>query len=462
MNQRSSSSRTTRRTFIQSNLKAALALGALPSLVPSAVLGRAGAVAPNSKLAIGCIGNGPQGRGVMSNFLSQTDTQVVALCDVAGRNLQVALNMVNQRYQNTDCATYADYRELLARNDIDAVLIATPDHWHVPVAIDAARAGKDMYLEKPMGLSVAEDQKLRKVIHQKQRIFQFGTQQRSSRQFRQACELVRNGMIGDLKQINVWCSASRPGGSTDAAPIPADLQYERWLGPAPQAPYTLGKCFDEPAPGVWKTWWFNYDYALGFIAGWGVHPLDIAYWGYPQMMEEPFAVEGGGIFPEQGSCNTSVAWDVEFAFPQGVNLTFRGVRNGFNEALPMNNLDPWKEKYGRITDHGTAFEGDDGWVLVDRTGIRTAPESLIEWSPSTGQLHLARSSNHVRNFLDSVRTRRPAICPIDVAVQADILCHVSDIATRVNRPLTWDPVKERFLGDRNANQRLRARSARVL
>ena len=139
----------------------------------------------------------------------------------------------NQKYQDQDCKTCRDYRELLARRDIDAVLIATPDHWHVPIALAAVRAGKDLYLEKPMGLSVEEDQLLRKTVQERKRIFQFGTQQRSSREFRQACELVRNGRIGKLKQINVWCSASRPGGSTKEAPVPAGLDYDRWLGPGP-------------------------------------------------------------------------------------------------------------------------------------------------------------------------------------------------------------------------------------
>jgi predicted dehydrogenase len=450
----------TRRRFVRDNLAAALAVSAFPSIIPASALGREGKTAPNSRVVMGAIGTGPQGRGVMGGFLAESDAQVVAVCDLAGRNLKLAQDQVNQRYKDNGCATYTDHRVLLARKDIDAVIIATPDHWHVPVALAAARAGKDMYLEKPMGMSVEEDQLLRKVILQKKRIFQFGTQQRSQEQFRLACELVRNQRIGKLKQINVWCSASHPGGSTAPAPVPADLNYEMWLGPAPSTPYTLGKAFDSEPPATWKTWWFNYDYALGFIAGWGVHPLDIAYWGYPQMMSDIVEVQGKGIIPKQGACNTSVAWDVNFTLLGGVRMTYRGVRNGFDQVLEMNDLTPWAKKYGRATDHGTAFEGTEGWVLVDRGAIRTYPENLVEAKFGANDIRLTVSSNHARNFLASVKTRTPAISPIQDAVQADVLCHLSDIATRVDRPLKWDPTRERFVKDAEANQRLKMRPQR--
>jgi predicted dehydrogenase len=384
---------------------------------------------------------------------------VIALCDVAKRNLDAALNQVNQRYQDNACKTYSDYRELLARQDIDAVLIATPDHWHVPVALAAARAGKDMYVEKPMGLSVQEDQLLRKTVQERKRIFQFGTQQRSSTEFRRACELVRNGRIGKLKQIDVWCAASRPGGTTKEAPVPEGINYDRWLGPARYTPFTVEKCFDESIPGAWKTWWFNYDYALGFVAGWGVHPLDIAYWGHPGMMNGPMAIEGEAVIPTEGACNTSIAWDVRFKFADGVGMQYRGTRNGYDVVNALNDMRPWEQKYGQIPDHGTAFEGTDGWVAVWRGGLRSHPASLAE-EPEPGSVRLPQSSNHVRNFLDSIKSRKPSICPVEDAVQADILCHVSDIATRVNRKITWDPAKEQFVNDNDANRKLAMRPVR--
>jgi predicted dehydrogenase len=450
-----------RRQFIRSNLTAALAASAFPAMVPASALGQAGRPAPSNRVVVGCIGVGPQGRGVMGNSLAQADAQVVAVCDVAKRNLEAALNQVNERYQNKDCVTYTDFRKLLARQDIDAVLIATPDHWHVPVAVAAGRANKDMYVEKPLGLSVQEDQMLRRVLQQKKRIFQFRTQQRSSSQFRQACELVRNGRIGKLQQINVWCSASRPGGPTKPVSPPADLDYDFWLGPAPNVPYTDGKAYDNDPPNTWKTWWYIYDYALGFIAGWGIHPLDIALWGHPNMMKGVMEVEGKGIFPKEGACNTSIAWDVSYKFADGVVMKYRGTRNGYDEVNAMNDMRPWEQKYGRAADHGTAFEGTEGWVLVDRGAIRTHPEKLLEEKLGANDTRLIQSSNHARNFLDCVKSRAAAICPIEDSVQGDTLCHLGDLATRLGRKLKWDAVKERFVGDAEANQRLAIRSTRA-
>lgn len=444
-----------RRQFLKTQAGALVATTAVPTLIPASVLGQN---APSNQVTVGCIGVGPQGRGDMRNFLHQSDCRVVALSDVSGRNLKAAVKNVSDAYHGDKPALHHDFHDLLARKDIDAVLIATPDHWHVPVAIAAARAGKDMYLEKPMGLSVEDDQRLRRVCRRRQRIFQFGTQQRSGSQFRLACELVRNGRIGKLQNINVWAPASRPGGSTDPIDPPADLDYPTWLGPAPKTPYTLGKAYDEG--GSWKTWWYHYDYALGFIAGWGVHPLDIAYWGHPNMMQGVMELAGPGVIPEQGACNTSIAWDVKFRFADGVTMRYRGARNG-GPASPLNDLSPWQKKYGKITGHGTAFEGTDGWVLVDRGQIRTSPENLVETKFGDGDLRLIKSSNHARNFLDAVKSRKPAICPIEDAVQADILCHISDIATRLGRQLRWDGQKERFVDDEQANQRLKHRPAKA-
>ncbi|MCP5519124.1 MAG: Gfo/Idh/MocA family oxidoreductase [Verrucomicrobiales bacterium] len=440
-----------RRSFLKRTLGAAAVTPAMPALVPSSVLGQN---APSNRIAVGCIGVGPQGRGVMSNFLRNPACRVIALSDISGRNLAAAVKMVHDAYQEKTAAVHHFFQDLLERRDIDAVLIATPDHWHVPVAIAAAESGKDMYLEKPMGLSVEDDQALRRVCQARQRIFQFGTQQRSSAQFRQACQLVRNGRIGKLKHITVWCAASRPGGSTAPMDPPKDLDYPTWLGAAPKTPYTLGKAYDED--GAWKTWWYNYDYALGFIAGWGVHPLDIACWGHPAMMNGPMEIEGRGDIPTQGACNTSVAWDVRFRFADGVTMEYRGAPNGAG-ASPLNDLAPWQQKYGKIVDHGTGFEGTDGWIMVDRTQIRTSPEDLVEDHATEGAVQLVKSANHVGNFLDSIRSRRPAICPIEDAVHADILCHLSDIATRMDRKLRWDPKAERFVDDAAADLHLKRR-----
>ena len=449
-----------RRTFLRSNLTAALAASAFPLVVPASVLGRAGAVAPNSRVGVAAIGVGPQGQGVMGGILARRNARVVVVCDVMDAHREGAKKQVDGRYGNQDCAALKDFREVLRRPDVDAVSIATPDHWHVPVAVAAARAGKDIYLEKPMGLAFAEDRLLREAVQKRQRVFQFGTQQRSSREFQRAIELVRNGRIGKLKHINVWAPASRPGGSTTPTPPIAGLDYEFWLGPAPATPYTDGKAADNPATGAWKTWWYNADYALGFVAGWGVHPLDIALWGHPAMMQGVMAIQGQGVVPKEGAGNTAVAWDVRFTFADGVTMTFRGTQNGYDERLPMNDLAEWTARYGPIEGHGTAFEGTDGWVEVHRGGLRTHPESLAQEAPSDGGFRARPSDSHQGDWIDSIQARRPAVCGIEESVQADLLCHLGDIALRSGRALKFDGAKERFVEDAEANRRLELRPVR--
>jgi predicted dehydrogenase len=433
--------RLSRRSFIQRATGLTLGAVGFPYVVRPSALGKAGTVAPSERITVGTVGVGPQGTYVMRNFLSQDDCRVVAVCDLKKPVLEAGRNTVNDYYKNSDCATYTDFRELIARPDIDVVHIATCDHWHVLVALEAARAGKDMYLEKPMGLSLAEDQALREACHRFGTIFQFGTQQRSERNFRFACELVRNGRIGKLHTINVWSPGSSSGGSRKPAPAPDWVDYDMWLGPAPYHPHTPDRTSNQ-----W--WWFVSDYALGFIAGWGVHPLDIALWGGGDELAGPLEIEGKGIWPDpEGVCDTAMNWDVTCRYDSGVTMHYTGT------PYP----DGWKQRYGRTSDHGTAFEGSEGWVHVDRSGINADPKELldIEWGANPGAPgRLYESNNHARNLLDCVKTRKEAICPIDASVQADILCHISDIAIRLEQKLRWDPAKERFVDSDAANRRL--------
>ena len=452
---------STRRNFLKRSAGLLFSTTALPLIIPDSAFGGSGKVAPSNRIVIGCIGVGPQGRGDMGNFLNQKDAQVVAVCDVKKDQLELARAAVNEQYQNSDCATTGDFRELVARKDIDAFLIATPDHWHVLVALAAVRAGKDIYLEKPMGLNLTEDWTLRREVRRHKRIFQFGTQQRSSRTFRLACELVRNGRIGKLKHINVWAPGSAPGGPTEVVPVPPALNYEMWLGPAPFRPYTLDRC---SADGAKKTWWYISDYALGFIAGWGIHPMDIAAWGAGGLLSGPVEVEGRGTFHSEGACDTATVWNINMTFGSGVTLKFVGVPNGGNQGRATCDAWPqeeeWKRRYRRITSHGTAFEGASGWVHVDREGINLQPENLIDESEASFPIQLLQSSNHVRNFLDSVKSRSETVCSIDESVFSDALCHICEIAIRLNRKVVWDPKNERFVRDEEANLRLLGRKMR--
>jgi predicted dehydrogenase len=450
-----------RRAFVRSAAGTTLAAAVFPTLAPASVLGRE-AVSPSNRLGIGVIGCGPQGQGDMRNFLNEKDCGVLAVCDVKNDQLEQARKLVNDHYGNQDCRAYHDFRELVGRPDIDACLIATPDHWHVLAAMAAVNSGKDVYVEKPLGVTLGEGQALRTAVHRKKSVFQFGTQQRSGRLFRFACELARNGAIGKLQHINVWAPGSAPGGSREIVPVPAGWDYDFWLGPAPFTEYTQDRC---SADGGKKTWWFISDYALGFIAGWGIHPMDIALWGGGNLMDDTVTVEGRGNFhAADGVCDTATIWEVDYRFASGLTMKFVGVPNGGNQDAPTGEPflhgDQWKQRYRRITTHGTAFEGTQGWAHVDRTGINLQPENLIDLNADDCKVQLTRSPGHVRNFLDSIKTRAETVSPIDTAVKGDALCHVGDIAIRLGRKLTFDLKREKFVNDDTANDRLKVRALR--
>ena len=428
-----------RRRFFKGTALGWAATSASGYVIPAAALGREGSIPPSDKIVVGSIGVGPQGSGVMTNFLNQKDCRVTALCDVKKQVRQKIKNQVDRFYGDRGCAVYHDFRELLSRQDIDAVTIATTDHWHVLVALAAVRAGKDVYLEKPMGLSLAEDQALRRECRRYGTVFQFGTQQRSGAHFRQACELVRNGRIGKLHTINVWSPGSIAGGPLKPVPLPPDyIDYDLWLGPAPYVPYTEDRCEN-------KWWWFISDYALGFIAGWGIHPMDIALWGGGDLLKGPIEVQGTAVFPPpDGVCDTSLNWDITYTFQNGIIMKFAG------DPMPAE----WQKRYVNVSTHGTAFEGTLGWVQVRRSGIEAFPKKILADHPGPHEVHLPVSENHARNLLDCIRTRSRTVCPIEEAVWGDTFCHLGDIAARTQQKLVWDQEKERFTHSETANRYL--------
>lgn len=423
----------TRRGFIKTALLATAAAPVFPAIVPSAVRGAGGSIAPGNRVTVGCIGLGPQGCGVMGNFLSSPEARVVAVCDVDAKRRAAAIDVVNGQYQAKDCAGYNDFRDLLARDDIDAVLIASPDHWHVPQAVAAAKAGKDMYVEKPLMLSLQQGQALRDAVHRYGRVFQYGTQQRSSREFRFACELVHNKRIGDLRLIKVGSPPSRQSENIEPMPVPDWLDYDLWLGPAPWAPYSDRRIANQ-------YWWHKTDYALGFVAGWGIHHVDIAQWGNGTELSGPIEAEGTGVFPSDGFCDCATNWNVVMRYSNGVVLDYGGFLLDQTDG-------PQKR-------HGIRFEGPDGWVRVARGVLEAEPKSLLETSFGPNEVHLYDSKSHVGNFIECVKTRKATVCPIDVAIKSDMICHLSDIAMRLNRKLRWDPGNEVFADDPEANRML--------
>ena len=431
-----------RREFLKRTASTAAAPLAAPQVLTSGAAGRAAA---SERITVGCIGVGNQGRAVMRNFLAERDAQVVAVCDVKSRELEYARTFVDRHYGGMFCGAYGDFRDVLARDDVDAVLIATPDHWHAPIALAAARAGKDIYLEKPVGVSLAEAQALRAAARRYGTAFQFGTQQRSDARFRLACELVRNGRIGRLRRVNVWCPGSRPGGSTRRVAPPEYLDYDMWLGPAPWSPHTEHRC-SNLFPGSrdpYKIWPFICDYCVGWVSGWGIHALDIALWGGGELLAGPFEIAGAGTIPTTGACDTATAWKIAIRYDSGVTIDFRSPAAA-----------AWRRRYGRAGDHGTAFEGSEGWVHVDRSTVSAHPGSLLRSTIGPDEVRLARPANHVRDLLDAVRARRPTICPIDAAFAAETLCQLSAIVLRLRRPLRWNPTAERFVEDAEAGRML--------
>jgi len=395
--------------------------GGFPAIVPSSVFG---ANAPSNRVTLGSIGVGGQGGGVMNGMLHLDETQILAVCDCFKDRREGAARAVNGYYAGRmekgsyrGCEPYRDFRELLARTDIDAVVIATPDHWHVPAAVLAVKSGKDIYVEKPLGISIAENKLLREIVRKHGTIFQYGTQQRC---FNQHCgfaaELVRNGYIGELKSVDVVAPNGETGGNPAPQPVPDGLDYEMWLGPAPVAPYTNDRVVNTGR-------WHIYDYALGFIAGWGAHPLDIAHWGYPHI---PVEYEGTGRIPREGLYNTVVDWDIKGRYASGVTFT----------------LKPGGDK--------TTFTGTEGWVAPSRGGIKASSDELLKIKIKPGDIHLLQDNHHYLNFVKAVKTRRNPASDIDSAVQSDFISHLGDIAVRTGRKIQWDPVKETIVGDENA------------
>ena len=411
---------------------AGIAAGAVsfPYVVSSSALGRSGSVAASNRIVMGSIGVGGQGTAKMRAFLNNEDVQVVAVCDVVAARRQKAKGIVDKHYGDKGCAAYNDFRDLLARDDIDAVVIAPQDHWHALMAVAAARAGKDMYCEKPLGVSVKEGQVMRDTVRRYGRVFQTGTQQRSDRKFRFACELAINGYLGKLHTVKVAAPGPEYKRSyrkpTTEEPIPPGFDYEMYVGPAPLKHYNGGRW-------AWPDWYLIWDYCAGFVVNWGVHHLDIANWGCPKLTSEPFEFTCTGSYRNDGLTDNINDWQAEFNYRSYLRMTFTDTGN------------PNKQ--------GCRFEGDKGWVHVNRGGIWAEPASLLEVSiKPDGRLH--ESKDHHRDFLNSVRSRRDPVSSVEAGHQASYLGLIAEIATRLKRKLKWDPAKEQFIDDNEANRML--------
>lgn len=376
----------------------------------------------SERILMGAIGIGsPQSRGraIMRDAQRDKRVQYVAVCDVDQGHLKRAAKEVGN-----EVTTHKDFRELLDRKDINAVTIATPDHWHTLVAIEAMKKGKDVYCEKPLSLTIQEGQALVKVARDKERVFQVGSQQRSDRRFRLACELVRNGRIGKIKTVETRIG-DNPKGKFEVSAVPEGLDWDFWQGQTPSVPYVKQRCHYE------FRWW--YEYSGGKMTDWGAHHNDIAQWGLGMDGNGPVAVEAEGDTPskEPNSYNCHPNFKVTYTYADGAKLicTSKG-------------------------ENGIKFIGDDGkWIFVSRGKIEASDPKLIEEPLSQGATRLYLSNNHMGDFLDCLSTRKRPICDVEVGHRSVSVCHIGVIALRTGKKLKWDPVRERF-DDVEANKML--------
>lgn len=435
----------TRRRVIQSALTALAA----PMIVPSSVLG---ADAPSNRLNLAAIGVGGRGYGNnWHNFAGHRDVRYVAVADCFASRRDKYAAAYNNHVGSEVCKSYADYREILQRNDVDGIVVSTPDHWHVPIAYQAALAGKDMYVEKPLGVAMAWAMKLREAAAKNNIIFQYGTQQRSMRSSQIAVDLVRNGYVGEIQRIDIWSPhlGGPKWGDPTPGQVPADLDYDRWLGPAPVKPYCKDRCTSGGA-------WHIYDYALGFIAGWGAHPLDLMQWGMDADHTSPTNYAGSGKIASGGLADTVYSWDV--------TCEYASTKVSGGKAVPVRFMStdvakPIVEKYHpRFRGDGTTFFGTDGWVSVSRGAcyMKLKDElintSKVQFKPDEPRVY--SGGHHARNFIDAMKTRQPTVNPLESAIRSDTISHMADIAVRTGRRINWDPKSETIANDAEASMML--------
>jgi len=418
----------TRRSFLKHTKQLVASTVAVPYIVPSSVLGKAGSTVPSERLTMGGIGIGNQGMHNLKNFLNCDDLRVLAVCDVDTNHRIRAKNTVDSVYGNNDCSAYNDFRELLARDDLDTILIATPDHWHAVLSIQAAKAGKDIYCEKPISLTIAEGRAVADMVKRYGTVYQSGTQRRSNACFRFAVEVAQSGMLGQLHTLHCYyhngptCPPQKP------EPVPDGFDYDMWLGPAPYEAYTPRRCH-----GSFR--WL-YDYSGGQLTDLGAHFNDLAQWANGSQYTGPVEYEGRAEFPKDGLFNTPMRFEVVATYADGVKMIYH------DETEP-----------GRGP-RGNKFVGDEGWVSVDDTGKVTASSDAIMQKLNANQMGYEYMMGHHRNFLDCVKTRQTPISSAEVSHRSVTTCHAGNICLRLGHKLRWKPDSERFVNDETANRML--------
>ncbi len=407
-----------RRSF----LKATATVIGFPLIVPASVLGRGGAIAPSNRIVLGGVGIGPRGRKVLRPFLDQPDVKFVAVCDAQSERAEIVRRITNRHYKNEDCTTHRQMDEIYQRDDIDAVLIATSDRWHAPASIRAARAGKDIFCEKPCSMSIDESRELAEAVAQNQRVFQAGTQRRNVDNFRLACQLARTGKLGNLKALHAGIVRLGPYGKPlPAEPLPDSdvVDWDLWLGPAPERPFNQAYL-----RGRWREQ--EGLYASYGLPEWGSHTLDLCQWAADADATGPIEFEPDGV-------------TIHATYASGIRLVMRTA--GFKNEGDWLGL-------------GTCpirFEGDEGWVEAGDSGKIVASRDDLFGHDTPEAMYGTNPAKHVREFIDSVKSRQAPSCNEKTTRHGHVACHAAAIAWKLGRKLRFDPVSETFIGDDEAN-----------
>ena len=436
-------------------LKRAAAAGgmlAVPSVIPSSCLGKDDAVAPSERITLGFIGVGMMGQGHERCFLGYDEAQVTAVCDVDRWRRENGKTTAEQAYAAKrpggtyrGCRAYSDLRELLARDDIDAVVIATGDNWHGPATVMAAKAGKDIYTEKPISKTIREARAMVEASRRYGRVVQIGLQQRSTPEFIKACRLVRDGRIGKVKIVYVAFPGTSSAVNLPVEPVPEGLDWDQWLGPAPWRPFN-GRFHRYGKPPHVVPWHFCRDFGGGNLTSNAVHAFDVVQWGLGMDQSGPVEI----VPPETGQYPSLTYKYADGVLLQVVNWKLDRQKHFVPEG--------WNENT-RIQNFGALYVGEDGWIHVGRQGyLESFPKEIIAESPEeSGPKHAV--NNHHQNWMECIKTRRTPACDVAIGCRSTIVSHLGCVAHWTGRSLRWDPAKEEFLGDDEAN-RLRKRTMR--
>ncbi|HOA60546.1 MAG: Gfo/Idh/MocA family oxidoreductase [Verrucomicrobia bacterium] len=422
--------RSTRRRFLQT-LATAPTLLAVPIVAPASILAQGARPAPSERIVLAAIGVGSRGVRNLESFLGESDCQVMAVCDVDKLHAEEGKELVNRHYKNQDCRVYYDFRHLLARADLDAVALALPNHWHAVPAIQAVKAGLDVYSEAPLAHTLREGRAICEAVRRYGCIWQTGSWQRSVETFRTAAQLVRNGRIGKVRAVEVGVPSGHPdlcgtAGQEQAGPPPTHLDYEFWLGPAPWAPYCPAR--------VHQNWRWHLDYGGGQLLEWVGHHVDIAHWGMDWDATGPVEVEAAGEFPSRGLWNTATAFRVTCKYANEVSMLIAA-------GAPQVRI-------------GTRWIGEDGWIWCDRETIEAEPKRLLLEPTDAMKIKLPGSPGHHRNFLDCVKSRRAPVAPAEVGQRSMTPGHLGQIAMQLRRKLSWNPETETIADDPTASRLL--------